>query len=361
MSSNESRTIDVRTEDTFDIAALAAWLREMEIPITGEISVRQFKGGASNLTYLISDLGDNKYVLRTPPHGTKAASAHDMGREARVLSALSPHLKQAPKVMGFCNDHSVLGRDFYLMEYVKGHILASEVPLEVCPDPDSVRALCESMVDSLAALHMVDIHATGLVDMDKGPGYVGRQVSGWSKRYRAARTTDVPDAEEIMDWLNANQPPDVSHVLIHGDWRFDNLVIDDHAKIIGILDWEMSTIGDPCMDLGAALSYWVQADDPADFRSLRLQPTDQLGMLTRAEVVERYSNAMTQEVRDSLERNWLFYEVFGLFRLAVIIQQIWARYSSGASTNPQFTGYGAAVNMLINRAIRCLGVSRNGN
>lgn len=350
MSGGAQRTIDVRAEDSFDLVALAQWMQSQEIIYVGHLAALQFKGGASNLTYLISDSAGNQWVMRTPPHGVKAASAHDMGREARVLTALSPHLDQAPRVLGYCNDVSVLGREFYLMEFIAGYILAQDIPVELCPDPVSVQSLCESMVDSLAALHQVDIHATGLAELDKGPGYVNRQVTGWSKRYRAARTPDVPDAEVVMQWLASHQPADVGHVLIHGDWRFDNLVVNDQAEIIGILDWEMSTVGDPCMDLGSALAYWVQADDDPSFRSLRMQPTDAPGMLTRSEVVQRYSQAMPAEVSTALAENWKFYEVFGLFRLAVIVQQIWARYSSGATTNQQFAGFGAAATMLISRA-----------
>lgn len=350
MNVGASRIIEVRTEDSFDLGALEQWMKGQGIAFTGGLQAKQFKGGASNLTYLISDSADQQWVMRTPPHGTKAASAHDMGRESRVLTALSPHLRQAPDVVGYCSDPSVLGREFYLMEYISGNILSHNVPEEVCPNPESVRALCESMVDALAALHRVDIHQTGLVELDKGPGYVARQISGWSTRYRAARTSDVPDAEALMMWLEANQPPDVAHVLIHGDWRFDNLVVDSNAKIIGILDWEMATVGDPCMDLGAAMAYWVQEDDTPDFKILRLQPTDVPGMLTRSEVVQRYSDSMTPEVQESLRNNWQFYEVYGLFRLAVIVQQIWARYSSGATTNPQFAGYGSVATMLINRS-----------
>lgn len=316
---------------------------------------RQFKGGASNLTYLITDESGAQWVMRTPPHGTKAASAHDMGREARVLTAINPHLNKAPKVVAYCDTDNVIGRTFYLMEYIRGHILAKEIPVELCPNPASVRALCESMIDSLAQLHQVDLEVTGLIELDKGPGYVQRQVDGWSKRYRAARTPDVPEAEDVMSWLAEHQPADVTHSFIHGDWRLDNLVVNDYAEIIGILDWEMSTVGDPCMDVGAALAYWIQADDPDDFKSLRLQPSDTLGMLTRAEVVERYSTFMSAEVRKSLIENWTFYEVYGLFRLAVIIQQIWARYCSGATTNSQFAGFGAAVNMLIGRCQQRIG------
>lgn len=349
MSSVPERTIDVRSEDTFDLEALRSWMIGQQIPIAGELSARQFKGGASNLTYLIADESGAQWVMRTPPHGTKAASAHDMGREARVLTALSPYLNKAPKVIAFCDNDSVIGRKFYLMEYIRGHILAKEIPLELCPDPANVRALCESMIDSLAQLHQVDLEVTGLAELDKGPGYVQRQVEGWSQRYRAARTPDVPEAEDVMSWLAEHQPVDVTHSFIHGDWRLDNLVVDDQAEIVGILDWEMSTVGDPCMDLGAALAYWIEADDAQEFRLLRLQPSDTPGMLTRKEVVERYSALATDEVRESLERNWKFYEAYGLFRLAVIIQQIWARYCSGATTNPQFAGYGGAVSMLMGR------------
>lgn len=349
MKSAPDRTIDIRPEDSFDLEALGQWMQRNHIEFAGELTARQFKGGASNLTYLITDQNLNKWVMRTPPHGVKAASAHDMGREARVLTALNPHLRQAPKVLGYCDDESVIGRKFYVMQYVSGYILAKEIPTQLCPNPESVRELCESMVDALGHLHQVDLEATGLSDLDKGPGYVQRQVSGWSQRYRAARTPDVPEAEDVMDWLERNQPADVQHAFIHGDWRLDNLVVNDQAEIIGILDWEMSTVGDPCMDLGAALAYWVEAGDPAEFQILRLQPSDAEGMLTRAEVVARYSESASQQVRDSLEANWRFYEVYGLFRLAVIIQQIWARYSSGATTNPQFAGFGDAVNMLVRR------------
>jgi len=346
----ETRTSKVREEDSIDLDALTRWMADQEIAYVTPLAARQFRGGASNLTYLISDSQANSWVLRTPPHGAKIASAHDMGREARVLTALSAKLDHVPSVVGYCGDESYIGREFYLMEFIDGHIMVTDIPSEMCETPEQTRAMCEAMVDALAQLHNVDLVDVGLVDLDRGPGYVARQVGGWSKRYRAARTPDVPEAEDVMQWLDVHQPPDVAHVLIHGDWRFDNLVMSPKAEIAGILDWEMSTVGDPCMDLGSALAYWVQADDSPEFRSLRMQPTDAPGMLTRSEVVERYSQSMSVEVRDSLSANWLFYEVFGLFRLAVIVQQIWARYQAGTTTNPQFAGFGSATNMLINRA-----------
>jgi len=349
-SAAPSRTYAVRDEDSLDLEALLGWANEIGVGLQGPLELLQFQGGASNLTYLVTDSAGTVYVLRKPPHGVKAASAHDMGREARVLSALSPVLPSAPNVIAYCEDTEVLGAPFYLMEYIEGHILSSSIPAELNGSEDAVRILCESMVDAFAQLHQINVAEVGLTELDRGDGYVARQVSGWSKRYRDARTADVPDAESLMSWLSTHQPPDVEHALIHGDWRFDNLVLGSQGELIGILDWEMSTVGDPCMDLGAAMSYWVQADDDPDFFQFRKQPSDAPGMLTRSEIVERYSARMGGEVAESLRVNWKFYEIFGLFRLAVIIQQIWARYQSGASTNPRFAEFGQVVNMLMRRA-----------
>lgn len=340
----------MRDEDALDEAKLGSWLLERSIA-EPPVSVRQFKGGASNLTYLVTDSQGQNLVLRTPPHGVKATGAHDMSREARVMSALSQVLDQVPTVFGHCGDPDILGTDFYVMEFISGHILNDDIPAELSSGAADNRELCESMVDSLARLHAVDIDAVGLAGLDKGPGYVSRQVSGWSTRYRNARTPDVPVAEDLMSWLEENQPVDVAHCLIHGDWRLDNLVINGNREIIGILDWEMSTVGDPCMDLGAALAYWVQADDSPEFSMMRLQPSHLPGMLTRSEIIARYSSQVSPEVAQSLEDHWVFYETYGLFRLAVIVQQIWARYQSGATTNPQFAGFGVIVTMLIERAL----------
>ncbi len=345
-----SRAFAVRDEDSLNLEALLEWANDYGIGLKGPLDLLQFQGGASNLTYLVTDSVGTAYVLRKPPHGVKAASAHDMGREARVLSALNPVLPTAPNVIAYCDDTEVLGTPFYLMEYIKGHILSSTIPDELNVSEEAVRVICESMVDALVQLHQINVSDVGLAELDRGHGYVARQVSGWSKRYRDARTPDVPDAESLMAWLTDNQPPDVEHALIHGDWRFDNLILDSDGALIGILDWEMSTVGDPCMDLGAAMSYWVQADDDPEFSSFRLQPSDAPGMLTRSEVVERYGALMGGEVAESLRVHWKFYETYGLFRLAVIIQQIWARYQSGASTNPRFAGFGHVVNILIMRA-----------
>jgi len=330
----------VREEDRFDVAAMHAWLRSYvdfdELP-----EVMQFRSGASNLTYLLKYPG-RELVLRRPPVGMKAASAHDMKREFLIQSRLQPVYPLVPSMIALCDDHSVIGSDFYVMDRVVGDIFRRDIPESVTAADVSVMA--DSLINGLVQLHAVD--ATILAELNKGEGYVQRQVEGWSKRYRNALTDDVPNGEKVMAWLDANQPADVDSCVIHGDWRIDNVVFDlQQARIVGVLDWELATVGDPLMDLGSGLAYWVDRDDEPAFASLRRQPSHLPGMPTREEFVARYLQLSGRACAD-----FTFYEVFGLFRLAVIIQQIWARYRAGQTTNPAFAGFGDAVNTLINRA-----------
>ena len=330
----------VREEDRFDVAKMHAWMRPFinqdQLP-----EVKQFRSGASNLTYLLS-YPDRELVLRKPPVGTKAASAHDMNREFLIQSRLQSVFPLVPKMIALCQDQSVIGSDFYVMEYVEGQIFRRDIPEGITSSDISVMA--DSLINGLVQLHAVD--SSILAELNKGNGYVQRQVDGWSKRYRNALTDDVPTAEKLMAWLSANQPNDVDSCIIHGDWRIDNVVFDlSNARIAGVLDWELATVGDPLMDLGSALAYWVDRDDEAAFASLRRQPSHLPGMPTRDEFVQRYLELSGRKCND-----FTFYEVFGLFRLAVIIQQIWARFRLGQTTNPAFAGFGDAVNTLINRA-----------
>ena len=330
----------VREEDRFDVAAMHAWLRGYvgfdELP-----EVLQFRSGASNLTYLLKYPG-RELVLRRPPVGMKAASAHDMKREFLIQSRLQPVYPLVPSMIALCDDQSVIGSDFYVMDRVVGDIFRRDIPESVTAADVSVMA--DSLISGLVQLHAVD--ASILSELNKGHGYVQRQVEGWSKRYRNALTDDVPNGEKVMAWLDANQPADVDSCVIHGDWRIDNVVFDlEQARIVGVLDWELATVGDPLMDLGSALAYWVDRDDEPAFASLRRQPSHLPGMPTREEFVARYLQLSGRSCAD-----FTFYEVFGLFRLAVIIQQIWARYRAGQTTNPAFAGFGDAVNTLINRA-----------
>ena len=330
----------VREEDSFDFAKVHDWLNQY-IKESSKPEVFQFRSGASNLTYLLK-YPNRELVLRRPPVGTKAVSAHDMKREFLIQSRLKPVYDLVPKVIALCEDHSILGSDFYVMDRIQGEIFRRDVPDTLSADDISVMA--SSLVSGLAQLHSVD--ASVLAELNKGAGYVTRQVEGWSKRYRNALTDDVPNGEDVMNWLDANKPDDVASCIIHGDWRIDNMVFDlGQKRLLGVLDWELATVGDPLMDLGSALAYWVDRDDEPMFASLRRQPSHLDGMPTRREFIAKYLELSGRRCDD-----FTFYEVFGLFRLSVIIQQIWARYKAGQTTNPAFKGFGMGVNILINRA-----------
>ncbi|HET8664198.1 MAG TPA: phosphotransferase family protein [Nocardioides sp.] len=356
-TADESRP--VRDEDAFDVAAVVEWLAEhgrVALP-DGLPEVRQFPGGASNLTYLLrwtqpgSD-GVRDLILRRPPAGPKARSAHDMTREYRIQHALAPVFPYVARMVGLCTDASILGADFYVMERLEGVILRKDLPFELAPD--QVGALCEHAWGALAELHEVDVSSVPqLAALGRGEGYVARQVAGWTDRLAHAATEDLGDWSDVTAWLEANRPEDAGQCLIHNDWRFDNLVLDpdDGLRVTGVLDWEMATLGDPLMDLGGALAYWIQADDDAFFRDFRRQPTTVPGMWTRSQVVDWYGER--RGLVTAPER-WRFYEAFGLFRLAVIIQQIWYRYVHGQTHNPAYAGFGDAVAYLEQRTRRVL-------
>ncbi|MGY1815084.1 phosphotransferase [Blastococcus sp. SYSU D00820] len=346
----------VRPEDAFDVAAVAAWLAASADPeragvdLSAVPEVRQFSGGVSNLTYLLR-YPDGDLVLRRPPRGTHAGPAHDVAREYRIQAALAPVLPQVPAPVALCEDTGVIGTPFSVMRRLAGPIPRKELPPDVRLSPAQVRVLCRNVVDLLADLHSVDVRAAGLADLDRGPGYVRRQVDSWSARYRAARTRDVPPFETVMTWLAEHQPADRPHTLVHNDFRFDNVVLDpaDPTRPIGLLDWELATVGDPLMDLANALGYWIQADDDLLMRAFRRQPTHLPGMLTREEVVAQYCRRTGTRITN---REWAWYEVFGLFRVAVIAQQVYARYRARQTTNPQFRFFGVAVRLLERRCRR---------
>lgn len=341
----------VRDEDTFDAAAVHDWLSARLDGLEGPApDVRQFPQGASNLTYLLR-YPDRDLILRRPPTGHKAASAHDMKREYRVQAGLRDEFPYVPRMLAFCEDARVIGSEFYVMERLDGIILRSDLPQGLEFTREQVRSLSVSVIDRLIELHSVDYRAAGLADLGKGPGYVRRQIEGWSDRYRKARTENVPDFEHVMRWLADHQPDDVATCLIHNDFRFDNIVFDhpDTMNVLGVLDWEMATLGDPMMELGATMAYWVQADDDEVMQSSRRQPTHLPGMLTRAEVVDYYTER-TGYPAD----NWVFYEVYGLFRLAVILQQIYRRYYEGETSNPAFAEFWMFVGYLERRCERII-------
>ena len=330
----------VRPGEEIDARALDTWLRSQITGLKGAPVITQYTGGVSNWTYRIR-YDSHDLILRRPPAGTKARSAHDMGREYRLQKALKPVFPQVPAMIAYCADESVIGAEFYVMERVDGIIPRKNLGVDL-PQAD-VRTLCLAFLDTLVALHRVDYKAAGLESIGKGAGFTRRQVEGWSERYRKARTWNVPPAKGLMAWLAANTPSHEQICVTHNDFRFDNIVLDanDPTRIVAVLDWELATLGDPWMDLANLLAYWIEPGDDLIARSTRRQPTTLPGMLTRREVVEYYSRQTGFPPVD-----WKFYEVFGLFRVSVIAQQIYYRYHHRQTTNPAYRRFWLLVNYL---------------
>jgi aminoglycoside phosphotransferase (APT) family kinase protein len=338
----------VRAGEELDLAGLEPFLRIQFPDDTGTLSVAQFPSGHSNLTYLVC-LGERQMVLRRPPFGSKVKTAHDMGREYRVLSKLHLVYPQAPKALLYSEDPSVLGSPFYLMEPIQGIILRRDPPEELGTNAQTARQLSEAFVDNLARLHGLDYSAIGLADLGKPQGYLDRQVRGWIERYHGSRTHDLPEVEKISVWLNERKPRETSYALIHNDYKYDNIVLDptDITRIVGVLDWEMCTIGDPLTDLGTALAYWVDPEDPEDLKSIRWGPTTLPGTLTRAKLVWRYGQITGRDVS-----NMVFYRVLALFKVVVIIQQIYYRYDQGLTKDARFASLPEVVKVVLRAALR---------
>ena len=349
-----SRLLDtagpLRPGEELDAAAVDAWLKRQRPELQGAPRVTQYAGGASNWTYRL-EYDNADLILRRPPAGTKAKSAHDMGREFRVQQALRPVFAYVPEMVAYCDDESVIGAEFYVMQRVAGIIPRKNLPRGLALPPATVRQLCLNVLDALIELHQVDYHAAGLAGLSSGAGYTQRQLSGWSKRYTQARTWNVPSGRRIMRWLEAHQPDQERICITHNDFRFDNVVLDaeDPTHILGILDWELATLGDPLMDLGNLLAYWVQADDDFLAQATRRQPTHLPGMLTRQEVVAYYC-----EKTGFVPENWAFYEVYGLFRLSAIAQQIYYRYYHKQTRNLAFKNFWIFVHYLHWRCRRAM-------
>jgi len=341
----------IRPDEGFDESALETYLKDRLPDLNGQLIVQQFPSGFSNLTYHLR-CGDREFVMRRPPFGTKAKSAHDMKREYTILKALKPFFPYCPEPLAYTKDPAILGCPFYIMERLHGIILRKNLPAGLAFTPREMQKLCETLLDVLVELHQIDYNKAGLGELGHPQGYVRRQVEGWSKRYRNARTEDAPDFEAVMAWLAAEMPSDTpSPAIIHNDYRFDNVVLDETMPqiIIGVLDWEMATVGDPLMDLGNTLAYWVQADDPEETQLMRLMPTHLEGALTRRELVNRYM-AKTGRTAD----DFAFYSAFGLFRLAVIAQQIYYRYYHGQTKDERFKTLIFGVHVLEKAARRVM-------
>ena len=323
--------IEIRKGEELNKQQLIDYLKDKLPNFTNHIEIKQFPGGFSNLTYLITAEND-EYVLRKPPFGANIKTAHDMGREYKVLRLLAPVYSKIPKPLLFCDDESVVGSPFYLMERVKGVILRNKIPKGLDLKPHHFKTLSNQAVENLANLHSLELEKSGLLSLGKPEGYVKRQVEGWTKRYFKAATDEISSMHFVAEWMKSNMPVKTSTALIHNDYKYDNLVLAiDSLEIKAVLDWEMSTVGDPLMDLGTVLAYWVEKGDHPALLQYNLSWVE--GNLTRQQVIEKYA-----ELRNVNIETIRFYFVFGCFKLGVIAQQIYARYKKGYTKDERFAG-----------------------
>ncbi|MGH9799420.1 MAG: phosphotransferase family protein [Blastocatellia bacterium] len=337
-------TAPIRPGEDLNWAALEAYLHEhLPSQLDGEpfdpnakFEIAQFPGGHSNLTYCVR-FGGLEFVMRRPPFGPVAPTAHDMPREYRLLAAIHPHFKLAPKPYVLCEDAAVIGAPFYLMERRRGIVVRQIVPPEIGEDLALRHRVSESLVDTLADLHAVDIQATGLSKIGKPAGFVKRQVEGWAGRWERSKTSELPEMTEAARWLIERLPPDPEvPTLVHNDYKLDNLMLDaaDPSRLVAILDWEMCTVGDPLIDLGLLLCYWPQADDEELFADSLRSVTMLPGWMTRAEIVDRYAARSGCDLS-----NIGYYHTFAVFKLAVVIQQIYYRYHVGQTQDTRFADF----------------------
>ncbi len=339
---------EIRKGEELDIDSLEKYFLE-RIPDFGGIGeIQQFPGGFSNLTYLILGKDQQEYVLRRPPFGAKIKTAHDMGREFKVLSLLQPYFDKIPQPIIHCEDENIIGSPFYMMTRLKGIILRNKIPEGMDLSEEKFRNLSISTVETMAQLHTINLKETGLISFGKPEGYIQRQVEGWTKRYYKSQTDDIREMDILGNWMKDNMPNDTSASFIHNDYKYDNIVLSpDDFTIQGVLDWEMATVGHPLMDLGTSLAYWAEEkdDDLLKFFSL----TWMKGNLNRKEVVELYREKTGKEIKDIL-----FYYIFGIYKICVIGQQIYKRFKDGYSSDPRFGGLIYIINAMSKAGVKAL-------
>jgi aminoglycoside phosphotransferase (APT) family kinase protein len=343
---------EVRAGEQLDWTRLAAWLRERlpacgvpGLDVTREPAVAQFPGGHSNLTYLLR-FGDAEIVVRRPPLGPVAPTAHDMAREFRWLSAMHGVFPLAPRPYLLCEELDVIGAVFYAMERRRGTVVRAEEPAALA-HPGARRRLSEALIDTLADLHAIDVAANGLSALGKPAGFVERQVRGWSERWHRSKTTPLAEMDALAEWLRDHLPGDPPKPsVVHGDFKLDNVMLDpdDVGRIVAIFDWEMSALGDPLVDLGIVLTYWSPTAPPEQ-RDALTTVTDRPGYFTRDEIIERYAARSGRDLSGIR-----YYEIFAVFKIAVVIQQIYYRYVQGQTTDARFATFGARVQYMAGHA-----------
>lgn len=345
--SADPEVIAVRTDEQLELGRLEPWLRAHLPNTTGPLTLRQFGGGHANLTYLLQ-FGNTEYVLRRPPLGPIAPTAHDMRREHRVLERLGEAFPLAPRSHALCTDQAILGVDFHVMERRHGIVIRRELPAALEGRPDLNRRIGEMIVDVLADLHRVTPEAVGLGDLGRPEGFVRRQVDGWGRRWQAAKDRDLADVDRMLGWLASQVPDPQVTTLLHNDYKLDNVMVaaDDPATPVAVFDWDMTTRGDPLMDLGYLLNFWNEAGDDPRWHQVSRMPTHHDGFPTRADVVERYAH----RTGFNLDRV-AWYHVFGVLKLVVIIQQIYIRFLRGQTQDQRFARYDERVRDLARKGV----------
>ncbi len=347
-----------RDSETLPAETLEPYLRANLPSFDGELQIMQFRKGHSNLTYAISD-GTREWVLRRGPFGSTVKTAHDMGREYRILATLWRELPLAPRALLFCEDTDVVGVPFYVMERVRGVILREAPPKGLKWDESRSDALCRAFLDTQVAIHGADLLEAGLHEFGRPEGYTKRQVEGWTKRYFGAKTDEIAQMEAAAAWLAEKLPPGDEGVLIHNDLKFDNIVLDGglqsggHPSVIGVLDWEMATVGHPLMDFGTTLSYWLTADDGPELALMPFGVNGYPGAWSREKLVGEYGEATGRDM-SAID----FYHVFGLFKTAVVAQQIYYRFHTGKTDDPRFQMMIVGVNVLSRLAAKVISASK---
>jgi aminoglycoside phosphotransferase (APT) family kinase protein len=332
----------VRPDEQLDAAIVAAYLRGKLPESERPLEILQFPGGHANLTYLLR-FGDREYVLRRPPLGPVAPRSHDMVREYRALAALGPYYPPAPRVFALCEDPAVLGAPFFVMERRHGIVIRRTMPPEIPDDPAVRRRIGEAAIDALADLHAVPVAGTPVAALGKPEGFVQRQIRGWAERWQRAKTDELPTMDDLATWLAARIPPALDATVVHNDFKLDNMMLDraDPGRVVAVLDWDMTTLGDPRIDVGTLLGYWPEASDPPERLAIAMQPTYLEGFPTRAEVVARYA-ARSGRNLEAIR----FFETFALFKLAVVLQQIYVRFVRGQTKDERFAVMGESVRRL---------------
>lgn len=323
---------NIRDGEEFPIENLEIFLKENDFEINNLI-FKQFPSGYSNLTYFLKS-SSKEFVLRRPPFGAKSLKGgHDMLREYNVLKNLKSQFNKVPKVHLYCDNDDIIGAPFYIMDRVEGYIIRPNLQEQDSPGEEVIRNVSDSLVSTLVELHNVDINEANLNNLGKIDGYVKRQVEGWIKRYNHSKTDIIANMDFVAKWLNDNQPLEVEGSIVHNDFKYDNLVLDknNHSKITAVLDWEMATIGDPFMDLGTTLGYWMDKNDLPELKLFQLSATTLEGNPTREGILEMYESKSGKKIP-----NPVFYYVFGLFKIAVIAQQIYFRYKKGFTKDRRF-------------------------